>query len=563
MLAGVGLASLLVGASLGPALAFSAPLAPSPAAPAAAVAQTSDGTADEEFEAELSWTLGRIDIGRSNIYSQEVADESFLARLANWTHWTTRESVIRREIWFDEGEPGTERLAAELERNLRATGLFGEVRVRLLETDDLAVRDLEIRTRDRLTLSGGASVGVVGDIASGGVSLSESNLFGTGDRIRFGFFENDQDEFRGSVSYRDRYFLGTWTTMNAEIGRTDAGDFARLRFARPFRYLEDRFGWGVSGGFAEAGRDYFFLSDRVALIPFEDERLAANTVWRSGTPSKFVTGGITTSYLDRRYGAGIGPAVPTIRIPGDTRTLFVGGTFRWTSISDFRKARGFDTIDFVQDIQLGTTARVELGGTYRDEIGFDEVVQPTGSGAVDLSFGLGEHRLFRAAAGGAVRLEGEEAVGWSINGDLRAYDTSYWRQTIALATRYIEAEETQDLPVQFLLGEGNGLRGYPRREFTGERVLTINLEDRIDLGVRVGSFELGAAVFTDFGWIADRDESLGRPLRSVGIGLRIGSDSLLGAGIGRVDLSFPLDDFEGNTYDPLFSVSLGQAFTFR
>lgn len=518
---------------------------------------------EEEPLPEPSWTLGAIEVQTRSIYTPQTAEKNWLAQLVNSTHWTTKESVVRREIWFRPGEPVTERLTAELERNLRRTGLFAEVRATLRPTADPDVRDLLVVTRDRFSLSGGASGSFVGDLASGGFSLAESNLFGTGDRLRFAFFENEDDEFRGSLQYRDRYFLGTWTSFGVEIGRTEEGDFGGARFSRPFRFLDDDFSWDLGGSFAALDRDYFDRDENVAEVPFDDERFDGSTTWRDGTAESFRTAGFAVSYLDRAYGAARGPAAGGIRVPGDTTSLFVGGTLGTTDITEFRKVKGLDTLGFVQDLQLGTTAEITAGGTYRDEAGAESRVQPTFGAILSTSIGLGPTRYATATFDGNARLVAGDAVGWQAGGDLRFFDLTWKPHTIATAISYIEAEETEDLPVQLVLGEGNGLRGYPRREFTGERILRLNVEDRIDLDARLGAFDFGAVVFADIGWIADRGESLGSPLRSAGFGLRIGSESLLGSGVLRVDLSFPLDEFEGESYDPLFSFTLGQVFEFR
>ena len=157
------------------------------------------------------------------IFSAGEERETLFRRLVNATHWTTRESVVRREIWKRRGDPVDEAFAAELERNLRALGLFAEADVTLVPREDSDVVDLRVETRDRFSIAGGASGSFVGNVASGGVSLSESNLFGGGDRVSFGFSENEDDEFRGSISYRDRYLFGTWTGASAQVGRDGPG----------------------------------------------------------------------------------------------------------------------------------------------------------------------------------------------------------------------------------------------------------------------------------------------------------------------------------------------------
>ncbi|MEC8494482.1 MAG: hypothetical protein VXZ39_06155, partial [Planctomycetota bacterium] len=223
--------------------------------------------------------LGDIVIVTGPIFSAGEEKSHLFRRLVNATHWTTRESVVRREIWKRRGDPVDDGFAAELERNLRALGLFAEAEVTLVPREGSDVVDLRVETRDRFSIAGGASGSFVGNVASGGFSLSESNLFGSGDRVSLGFLENEDDEFRGSLSYRDRYLFGTWTSASAQVGRTDQGDFAGISVDRPFRYLADDFSWALAGRTAEAEQDYFLQGDTVTEVPFDETGGGARATW--------------------------------------------------------------------------------------------------------------------------------------------------------------------------------------------------------------------------------------------------------------------------------------------
>ena len=76
--------------------------------------------------------LGDVEVVTGPIFSAGEERETLFRRLVNATHWTTRESVVRREIWKRRGDPVDEAFAAELERNLRALGLFAEADVTLV-----------------------------------------------------------------------------------------------------------------------------------------------------------------------------------------------------------------------------------------------------------------------------------------------------------------------------------------------------------------------------------------------------------------------------------------------
>lgn len=529
----------------------------------AAPALTTPALTTRAFQApdEPSGPLGDVTVVTGPIFTDDEARTSWLRRTVNATHWTTREAVVRREIWKRRGETVDGAFADELERNLRALGLFAEAEVELVPRAGSKVIDLVVRTKDRLTISGGASGSFVGNVASGGFSLSESNLFGTGDRLSFGFFENDEDEFRGSVAYRDRYLFGTWTSATAEAGRTDQGDFAGLRVDRPFRYLADSFSWGVSARTAEAERDYFFRGDTVTEVPFDETGGGARATWREGTRFDFVTYGVAADHRSRAFGTPRGAAIE--RVPGDTDATHLRFTASATRIERFEKVTGLDTIRFVQDVRLGTTLSGEAGVTIRDEDGRGTESQPTFSTALTTAHRLAEDTYLSAAASASARLFAGDAMGWTSRVDLRAYQMSLPNQTLAFGARLVNADESQGLPVQLTLGEDSGLRGYPRREFDGDRILRLNLEDRWDTGLQLGAFDVGAVAFADLGWASRRGEGFGAPLRTVGIGLRIGSNELLGRGVVRIDLSFPLDERDGIDYDPLLSITAGQVFRFQ
>lgn len=527
-------------------------------------------SSEPRMDMEGTFELGRIQIEMDDIYPEESANTA-LRRLLNATHWRTRESVVRREIWRKPGEEVDVKFAEELERNLRSLGLFAQVSVELVPGENERTRNLVVRTRDRLSLGGGAGASFVGDAASGNVSLSESNVLGMGDRLQFSVTENDFGETRGQVSYRDRYVAGTWTTAEYLVGRTDEGDYFGVRFNRPFRHLEDHFSWSLSAGKSSYDRDYFFSNSTVAEVPIDSDRASASVSWRSGSRMNFWTRGLTTRFDNDEFRAARGPAAASIRVPGDTESVFAGAMLSWADLSEFRKVKNVDTIRFIQDVQVGSTAFLEAGAYMRDEaeggtapdgdLSTGQSSQSQITTRLARTFAPGESRFFSASASGSMRTNGSDTNAWRTDVDLRAFDLSFHPHTLGLGISYTQADETQGLPVQLTLGESSGLRGYPNREFVGDRVLLINVEDRIDLDASYRSFDFGAVIFADAAWIGGGDQSFEGPFTSAGFGLRIGSTPLLGRGVLRVDLSFPFDDANGESFNPLLSLTLGQVFT--
>jgi hypothetical protein len=520
-------------------------------------------TSQPPTDADEPTVLGSVEVHTRDIFADEDAERSLLARIVNATHATTRVAVVRRELWIAPGEEIRPSEAQELERNLRATGLFAEVRVSLRPTEVAGVSDLVIETEDRLSLNLGASGSFVGAVTSLGASFSESNLFGTGDRIAVAFSENSEDEFRGAVSYRDRHFLGSWVSASAQVGRTEEGEFAALGFERPFKYLADDHSWRISASTTENAVDYYEAGETVAEVPQERQDLDAAVFRRFGPADESWTVGLRARQESATYGAARGPAAGTIDVPEDFDTFFGGVSGGYRRIFGFRKVRGLDTLEYVQDLTLSTGAELVLGAQHRAEEGASDEVQPTVGVTSHLAVEPAPDTYLSLRVSGSGRTEAGELQGWFAGLDATVFALAFAPHTLAAHLAFDEAFEGEGLPVQLTLGEDSGLRGYPAREFTGGRVLRLNFEDRIDFGARLGVVEIGGVVFADVGWIEDRGEGFGRPLRSAGVGLRIGSDSLLGSRVLRLDLSFPLDDPNDEDYGPLVSLSLGQVFEFR
>jgi hemolysin activation/secretion protein len=118
-------------------------------------------------------------------------------------------------------------------------------------------------------------------------------------------------------------------------------------------------------------------------------------------------------------------------------------------------------------------------------------------------------------------------------------------------------------PEDFLtLGEENGLRGYANGQFSGERRLLLNLEDRMFFAEDVWHlFSFGGAVFFDSGYSWERENTMGlSDLRSsIGLGFRVAlSRSSRNEPI-RFDLAYALNDNKQSSR-LVFSVQSGLKF---
>ncbi|MGE3171174.1 MAG: hypothetical protein AB7O97_01025 [Planctomycetota bacterium] len=528
------------------------------AAVAAVLALAAAGRAQDD--AAPVGRLREIVVHTADVFDAAAARDSVVQRLINGLHVTTRREVILRECWLHPGDPVSADQAAELERNLRRLGLFAEVEVRLVDVGDGRV-DLDVSTRDRLSIFFGGGGSYVGGVSGFNAAIGESNLFGNGDRVDLGFRRDSEGDYRGSLSYRDLHLGDSWLTGTVRLQRTDDGDGAQLEVIRPFKHLQDPRAWSATALFDESAATYYLRGDTAAEVPVRAGRIAGDLRWAAGPEHARDTRGVTASFGQRSYDPATGPLAASIRVPGDTADLRLGGLLQWDRVHDYRKVAGIDTLEYVQDLTLGTRVRLDGGLRLRDEDG--RAIEPQPEASVGAAW-AGEplsHLFVHLGASVAGRWYAGTAQGWSGSARAQAFWSDAERRTLALSATYDAVEEFEDLPPQLTLGEDTGLRGYRAREFTGTRRLRINLEPRWDTGVGFWTFRFGVVAFADVGWVGAGSD-LGRPYRAAGAGLRVGSKPLLGSGVVRIDVARPFDEVPGESRDWSVSISVGQVFTF-
>lgn len=510
---------------------------------------------------EPSGRLREVRIVTGDVFPATGADQGLLYGLVNALHWTTREDVIARELWFAPGDVVDRALAAELERNLRALNLFADVTVRLVATDTPGAVDLEITTRDRLTLSFGGGASYVGGVAGLNVGIGEANLFGTGDHVGASFRRNSEGEYRGGVVYTDLHLFDTWHTGTVRYDRTDEGNSYALDLSRPFHHLTDPRSYGTGFLHSESEVDYYDGGDSVAAVQDVHTAVNARLSWGSGPRDERRGAGFVLDFDRHDYGDISGPLGPTLRVPGDTWSTFAGVRGTWQSVAGYRKVEGLDTLVYVQDLTLGLDAGAVLGARWRDEAGRGGELQPELRAWTSWASEPIGDVYTKVRAAGSVREDGGKVVGWYGSVAARAFAMVSELHTLCGNVAFDAAEELQDLPAQLTLGEDTGLRGYDVRLFAGTRRLHGNLEHRFDTDVELATVHLGLVAFFDAGWVG-ADSGLGRPFTAAGAGLRLGSKPLFGGGILRIDFARPFVEVPGQDNGWKLSVSVGQVFGF-
>ncbi len=513
------------------------------------------------------FVLEQIFVNRSAIFNENQSALDPLRRLVNRLHVTTRESVILTEIAVQPGRLISQTRVAEIERTLRRMQLFSDVSVKLVPVAGTSAMTLHIDTRDRLSIVAGASGSFVGGVGELGFTLGERNVAGYGDRFFASYTGNTDDELRGAISYQDVQFIDGRHKAFYSVGRTEDGPFYGLRFSRPFKALADKRSWTVLTESVNREYDYYQQGVSVAQIPEQRDTLSIDSYWRRAAGVRTHRLGLSLRYDDREFDPSAGSQAATIVAPDDSTRVYASLGVGIERQTGFVKIRGIDTLGYVQDLVMGSSAELRIGVAHQKYDGLDNaVVSPVVGAVLSASRRSTAGTFYRFTFNGSTTLksisDGElDNRAWSVNGSARVFNKLSDRHTLAARLDYTMAEGgDRALPVQQTLGEDNGLRGYASRLLSGRERVRLNLEDRINLGWRLGPMDIGLLGFFDVGWVAEEEPSDSEVRRSAGVGLRLGSNQLLGPSVIRMDLAMPLDNDEDSS--PLFSLSVGQVFGF-
>jgi len=467
-------------------------------------------------------------------------------RLANALHAETRPNVIRRELLIGVGDPYDTALVAESERNLRALGIFRDVRIDPVVTDTGIV--LLVRTADAWTTTLGLSVATSGTQSVIDLSLQEGNLLGTR-TVALLAYRNDPDRSSVSLAFDTPRAISDRVGVGASVVDRSDGRAGTASLRLPFLSLSSRAGGSMTASVFQ-GR----------VLQFRDNAIV-DSLWREFAVLR-ADGGVALTAGPRGYmrlGL-LGQWVRDDMVPMEDRSTVprtrsaTAGAYLALRRPRYIRAFNIERLGRVEDIDLGAFGTVALlaapsaWGYERNGIGGS-----LGAG-VGLQFRGGFARFgFRAS--GLQTSEGTDSA--TVEGATTVVAQRGERHLVVLhgsAGRQRNAVPGRE----FDLGLGTGLRAFPAHAFTGDRYFILAAEYRLWAWPRLfGLIGVGAAAFGGHAGAWDG----GTPQRTgteVGAGLRLASIREAG-GIWRLDLSRRLaaHGFTGG-----WVASLGRGFVF-
>jgi outer membrane protein assembly factor BamA len=485
-------------------------------------------------------TIGEIRVVPLEIFdTNDPAENHALFRLANRLHTPTRESVIRRAILFQTGEPVSVRLIEETECLLRSNRYLYDVVLRPVAVQG-GVVDIEVVTRDTWSLSVGAGVGTSGGESSSNIELSEYNLFGTGTTLGFKR-SNDVDRSSTELEYANNRAFGTWASVAGSHASNSDGSRNAVSVVRPFYALDARWTAGLRASSDDCIDPLYQAGEIVSEYRATQSKAEVFGGWSDGLVDGWVqrhTVGWSASRA--RYDTEPGRVAPAL-LPEDRRR--VGPYWRYDLIQDrIERELNRNLVGRPEFFQIGLLASLQVNwdgealGSDRDALRLNA--------AISRGFAprLGDTLIARASWNSEFLRSGAGSQFLSAGAQYYRPQTRHRLFYASAEAGWIGRPGPTD---QLVLGGDNGLRGYPLRYQSGTRRVLFTAEQRFYTDVYLWRLlRLGGAAFVDVGraWGGPLPTSANPGwLSNVGFGLRVVSERSSFGTVVHVDVAFPLN----------------------
>ncbi len=493
----------------------------------------------ETVHASSTPTIDSIEIVVEDVFEDSgVTPDYWAYQLANQLHVETKESVIRRELLFREGDPLDREALAQTERNLRALPFLRKARVETHPPENDGSGSVRVRVvvGDSWSTVPEARLSKVGNEWVWSVGASEKNLFGRGKELQ-ALHSSGLDRDETYVLYRDPRLLGSRVALSTYYSDASDGHNAAFAVRKPFYSLDSLWSFGA----------LFEDFDRLDPLYQDGERVEELRHARSRAE-------FDVARAVRRSDASalrmhLGYQLSDDQVDLDTRQFGIVQVGVTSVFHSFRKLTHLNRFERPEDVNLGNEAAAFVG-----------VSTPSLGGEPGDSyfFFLSERRGFALNAEGFLlglaSWQARHRKGTIENAIARfRFDLVQKLSTrrVLLAKADYHHGSNLDPEVQLRLGAESGLRGYPVRQFNGSRSLLFSIEGRWFLADDVMRLiSVGVAGFIDsgFAWPEGTKVALHDLRSDVGVSLLFGANRVSASRPGiRIDLAYALNPIEGRS----------------
>ncbi len=517
--------------------------------------------------------IGELRIIHQDIFGLEDDLPAYFPwRTLDRLHINTKEEFIRRELLFEEGDRLNPDLVREVLRNLRTLDLFRDDRIEcsLLETGKVRI---DVYLRENWSLIPIFGIQGVDTAQAVTLGVTEQNLLGRGKSLsawgrKGAEARNTFIEDSWGARYVDPNIMGSWYRFAGTIQDLETGEFLQAIAEHPFYSLETPWSASLFGQHFRRERRLIRNGEIASVFEQEDNSSGIDFSFAlSRGPPVVHRIGPFYEYAQRRVRdyrivtAESGEREP----PPDDTTSSVGIAYRRLGVDYIVEERiyRFDRLEdfnMANDLNLSAAFSAELLGADADEWIFSL------SDVQGHSFRKGNFLFVSASAQGILGGDHVRNGLFLVGYDHYLQDTFLDRGPFLHTLHWLGSfgYGTHLDPDRLLgLGYPNGLRGYSRDAFTGDKRLLLSVEDRIFFAENLFRLvALGVLIFFDTGYVWDEGQSVDlADLRyAVGTGLRVALPSVAGVNVLQLTWGFPLGSGVDSFGDSVFTVATSTGF---
>lgn len=493
--------------------------------------------------------IKNIYIDRRDVFDTSKKKDKFFAdRFLNSLHSLTKKYIIEDELLFQPEDLINEDVIQETERNLRATGLFTDVKIEF-DSASIDSYNLFVTTQDRWSTEPSALFGSGGNSMNYGARFVEYNLAGTGTQLLLEALNRSESDigWQGIAKLSQRRLFRTEISLNARILAHKYRTEDSISLYKPFRTFSTNNSFGITF-INNYGKDFLFNgTNQKEFMPLTQRKLQAwySEAWHR-KDRVFITGFLELDNVERAK-------KEYKQVFDNSGKVLIAFSSVSQNYIETKKLNYYATEDF----PIGGWGSAVLGRIFPIGSKGDNYYYVAGQG--EKSYLWDNLYLFGQVTGaGCFTSEYSQNVYQEFLG-LGFYRLSN-DLLIAARIRQQNVWNWNGLR-QLILDNDAGLRGYSVNKIQGDNRIVANLEFRAFPEIELWIFKLSGALFWDTGsaWRQQTELSKTKWHNSVGLGIRFENTKFTGPGsVFRIDFAFNCDERKFGeiifTSDQLFSI---------
>lgn len=492
--------------------------------------------------------IDNIFIHQKDVFDTTQSDWFFAAKLANSIHSLTKEYIIRDELLFGLDEEINADLIDETERNLRATGLFSSVKIKLVPTKyDNA--DVYVYTQDQWSLQPYILYEFGGKYYKIGGGVIELNLFGTGFMVNAQLLKRTDNEigYQGILEFSQRRFLRSPLSLYGKLAANKFITFQDIEISKKFLTLNSSNSYGLT--FINTFGNQFSYQDptKPDLIKLNEQKFTAfySQCWKA-EDRVFLSALLEFDKVDR--------GKPEFAQAYDNTSRFLLG---FSSVSqEYKHIEKINTYT-TEDYSIGGWGTAILGKTFALNSEGESLFYLGAQG--EQSVILGNLYLFGQVSGASAFTKSLGKYTYQDFTGLAFYRIS---PDVVFGARIKQQTVWNWFAMrQLVLDNSFGLRGFKLNQLQGDNRIVANMELRYFPDWTFWIFKFSGVLFYDVGSVWNQYNGLDKSRwhSSAGFGIRLHNMKGSSANeVIRFDFAFNLD--QKKFAEIIFSTS--QLFSF-